>query len=416
MCITISLILSLIFATTPILEIQALTPDEVFNEEFDQYYADFLSLYGEDVNTSLIMALINDTEIVHMKGYGKQPDLDTVHLLGSVGKMFTVTAIMQLYEEGLIDLEDDINDYLPYDLRNPYYPSVPIKIKQLLSYRSTIWNREMYWDFVMNETFEFSDMFYELLHEDGSEFGDRDSWMNDEPGTDSRIAGLPFDLLAYVVEIITSTNFTQYVEENIFTPLGMTNTRLNYSEYNEEKLATPYIIDHDRNIIIPHRNYDGRGSAGWRTTIEDFSKFVYSFMNGAYEGVSILNQSSIDSILTHYGDNWGFGLSVNFKPSGQESFYGISSNIHGFPGISSLGCYSLMFFDDEIGVASLANIHVFDYALQDECLDSFAQMIRALKSLIPPAETTHNLLLVSIAFSLVGILIVHVKRRRNTLI
>ena len=53
---------------------KAYTPniEEVFNTEFDQYYTDFLNLVGGDTNMSCVMALINDTEVVHMKGYGEQ--------------------------------------------------------------------------------------------------------------------------------------------------------------------------------------------------------------------------------------------------------------------------------------------------------------------------------------------------------
>jgi CubicO group peptidase (beta-lactamase class C family) len=78
--------------------------------------------------------VVNDS-LVWAKAYG-EADLDTVYDIGSVTKPFVATAVLQLYERALIDLDDDVNEYLPFSLRHPEYPDTPITIRMLLTHQS----------------------------------------------------------------------------------------------------------------------------------------------------------------------------------------------------------------------------------------------------------------------------------------
>ena len=71
-----------------------------------------------------------------VKGFGEQTDEDTVFLVGSIQKVFVAVSILQLYEEGLVDLDDDVNTHMPFSIRHPGYPDTPITIRMLLSHRS----------------------------------------------------------------------------------------------------------------------------------------------------------------------------------------------------------------------------------------------------------------------------------------
>ena len=71
-----------------------------------------------------------------IKGFGEQTDEDIVFLVGSIQKVFVSISILQLYEEGLIGLDDDVNNYMPFSIRHPEYPDKPITIRMLLSHRS----------------------------------------------------------------------------------------------------------------------------------------------------------------------------------------------------------------------------------------------------------------------------------------
>ena len=65
-------------------------------------------------------------------------DENTMFILSSVSKTITATALMQLFEDDLFELEDDIDNYLPFNVNHPDYPFIPITFKMLLSHTSGI--------------------------------------------------------------------------------------------------------------------------------------------------------------------------------------------------------------------------------------------------------------------------------------
>ena len=87
---------------------------------------------------SLSVCVIKNDKIVWTKYYGNSavsnslPDSGSIFSVASVSKTMIVTAIMQLVEQGLINLDSDINDYLPIAIRNPNYPTKRIKLNFLM--------------------------------------------------------------------------------------------------------------------------------------------------------------------------------------------------------------------------------------------------------------------------------------------
>ena len=423
MSILLVLFLSLSVNSTLSTTVSALPLDCVFNQEFDDYIENFLNEECTP-DDSIHLAFINDTDIVHVKGYGANPDLDIVHTLGKISQLLTVTAIMQLYEDGLIDIMDDINGYLPYSLINPNFPTDAIRIKDLLSAKSTLIDTEDYWDLVMDETYNFTDMFYDLLHPSGVLYNGGQCWLNiDPPSIQHESSSIAFDLLAYIVENVTTTDFEQYVTDNILTPLGMTNTKLNYTEYDEAKLANQTVVaSFEFGIDVPDRNYDGRGSTGWRTTIEDFVKFTYNLMHGEYDGTAILNSTSIDLITSDYGSSYGFGVWVNdiIHPEGTEEFTYINSNVKNFPhDYSSMGCYDTLFFNEKFGCVLLCDAHLVSESAQPasvafyEFIENTLLKLRQEGDCTPTTKTSYEYLIIPVAFAFLATILVFRRRKIN---
>jgi CubicO group peptidase (beta-lactamase class C family) len=97
------------------------------NEKFFDRFITILLKIGH--YPSLSSCIIKNTKVIWMKEYGlydienqKQATKQTIYLVASITKTITSTALMQLYEQGLFDLDDDVNNYLPFDLRNPNFP------------------------------------------------------------------------------------------------------------------------------------------------------------------------------------------------------------------------------------------------------------------------------------------------------
>ena len=112
-------------------QVYAYEAEDVFNEDFD------IEILGRMTSAHLptiSVSVFTEEGTVFEKGYGDQPDLSTVYPLYSLNKPLLSLAILKLVEDNLIDLEEDINAYLDYSIRNPDYPSTPIKVKYLLSH------------------------------------------------------------------------------------------------------------------------------------------------------------------------------------------------------------------------------------------------------------------------------------------
>jgi CubicO group peptidase (beta-lactamase class C family) len=70
----------------------------------------------------------------------------TIQNIGSISKTITATAVMQLWEKGKFKLDDDVNGYLPFKERNPYFPDDPITFRELLTHKSSIKDGPAYED------------------------------------------------------------------------------------------------------------------------------------------------------------------------------------------------------------------------------------------------------------------------------
>ncbi len=127
-------------------------------EDHQAMQADFLfNMYIQSLmrlahKPSLATCIIHDDQVIWSHAYGyydienkKEATTQTLYLQASVSKTVTATALMQLYEQGLFNLSDDVNMYLPFSLRNPNHPDLPITIEMVLSHRSSLADDNLYW-------------------------------------------------------------------------------------------------------------------------------------------------------------------------------------------------------------------------------------------------------------------------------
>ena len=270
--------------------------------------------------------IINDT-LVWSKGYGDQPDgLDTVYMIGSVTKMFTATAIMQLYENNTLELDTDINNYIPFSVRNPNYPSTEITIRDLLSHTSGIskidtplWSFDadfLNWSNInlgTNYTIwdprpTLGDFLNGTLNPAGTYYKPG-TWENFAPGSNWQYSNLAYNLLAYIVEQVTNQTHKHFLQENVLDPLGMNSTGFNYTDFTGRN-AFPYEQE-DTGMVkgILYNLYD-IGSGALRSTIPDLAKFLIAHMNqGTNDNSQILQPQTVNlmqtSQISMYGNELG---------------------------------------------------------------------------------------------------------------
>jgi CubicO group peptidase (beta-lactamase class C family) len=165
-----------------------------------------------------VVVVVKDGEVLFLKGYGmadvkkKMPisAQDTLMRVGSVSKLFTWTAVMQLVEQGKLDLDRDVNGYLDFTI--PPMGTQPITLRNL-----------------MTHTPGFEDVGKELSVERLDRLGSLGGWLKAhvpqrifEAGTIPAYSNYGAALAGYIVERVSGRPFEQYVEEAIFSPLGIT--------------------------------------------------------------------------------------------------------------------------------------------------------------------------------------------------
>lgn len=241
-------------------------------------------------------------ELVWAKGFGEQPDLSTVYMIGSINEIFITTAILQLWEQGLIDLDDDINEYLPYSVRHPDYPDEPITIRMLLTHTSGLDmdGPMVRWELVnqynipglVNYLFPPSEeklgKIFDIESGEGPDF-----WLF-RPGTGYQYSKTAFYLLlASIIEEVSGQSYTAYLQEHVIIPLGMENISFDASDYPQEQLAIPY-EDFTTNGRSDFPLTGMSASGKLRTNVLDLANFLLAHMNhGALGNRRILEPESV---------------------------------------------------------------------------------------------------------------------------
>ncbi|MHA1987681.1 MAG: serine hydrolase domain-containing protein [Promethearchaeota archaeon] len=292
----------------------------------DTFYSKIQQLMNNGNIPSLAAGIIINDSLVWSKGFGEQSDLDTVYMIGSTTKMFTATTIMQLYENNSLDLDVDINTYMPFSVRNPIFPSHPISIRMLLTHTSglshadkTLWdydtemlnwsNHNLGTNFTKWNPYPTLGEFLNGSLNPAGLYYESENWENFEPGDEWQYSNLGFLLLAYIVEQLTNRSYVDYLYENVLTPLDMTSTGFDYTNFTGRN-AIPYEQRDNKNFAYPIYNQYDIGGGALRSTVPDLTKFLIAHMNqGSYNNTQILLPQTVDlmqtSQYTMSGHNWG---------------------------------------------------------------------------------------------------------------
>jgi CubicO group peptidase (beta-lactamase class C family) len=221
--------------------------------------------------------------------------------LMSITKLFLAVTVMQLWETGMIDLEEDINQYLPFKVRNPHFPNQKITPYMLLTHSSGLaWPKDEdeipdFYHFYTNEEPPLiSEWLPEYILPEGSQY--RPSiWKNFRPGEKWLYSNIGTSLLALIVEQISGDDYRDFCRKNILETLEMDNSAFKLSDLNKELLVTPYNENNHSMTYYTCRHYP----VGFLSTnIEDFSHFAIAMLNyGEFKGKRILQKSTVEKMF-----------------------------------------------------------------------------------------------------------------------
>jgi len=312
----------------------------------------------------MVLIIKKDGQDVHRAAYGKVnvksgPAMaeDAIFRLFSMSKPITAVAVLQLVERGLISLDDDVRQHLPgFD---PFEfdgePQV-MTVHQLLAHTSGLdygggidsWNGIR---FLLANPLSRSNTLADMVDDIsgiGLKFIPGERWSY----------SVASDVQGALVEAVSGMTLDTYFQQNIFAPLGMTDTGFYVPKAKAHRLVDHYIYDAEgiealkifdaSEISLEERGAKSdylekpnllSGGGGLVSTAEDYSRFVDMLMNkGVYQDQRVLSEDMIAAMLTSHTrglDTWflpliynqtGFGYGLGVKeesgdPRGKGSFY-----------------------------------------------------------------------------------------------
>lgn len=274
--------------------------DEIIADQLDEYNI-----------TGATVSVVKDGSVYLEKGYGyKSPYSnnpiianETLFRIGSISKTFTAIAVLQLVEDGILDLDTDVNEYLTV-FKIPETYVEPITLRHILTH-----------------TAGFEETIFNIIFTSISELDSLEEILKDEipdrvhpPGYISAYSNYGLSLAGYIVETMSGIDFESYVEEEILVPLGMNSST--FRQPLPVSLAPNMSGGHYSNGMLGYFEYISLVPAGaMSSTASDMGRFMLAMLNNAsIDGNQILENVTVDMML---GDNFisheklqGTGLGV----------------------------------------------------------------------------------------------------------
>lgn len=295
---------------------------------------------------AISIALVDDQTIVWSKGFGfadpeaKIPaSADTVYRVGSISKLFTDIAIMQLAEKGEIDIDAPVTKYLP-DFRPKNSFGKAITLRQLMSHRSGLVRETPIGNYFDPNEPTLAETIASL----------NKTSLIYAPETRTKYSNAGIAAVGYTLEKTQKEAFADYVKRSVLEPLGMEHSSFEPTPEINESLAKAYMWTTDGRVFPAPTFQLGISPAGsMYTTVGDLGRFMSAvFAGGRGTNGQMLSPESLEKMWTPQyarpGQKTGFGIGFGISEMDGRRKIGHGGAIYGFASQLS------MLPDDKLGV------------------------------------------------------------------
>ncbi len=348
------------------------------------------------------VAIVNSDFTVYTHGFGfsdivrkKDYTANTVQTIASISKTVIGIALLKAQELGKLNLDDPINEYLPFKVINPYFPEEHITIRHLASHTSTIKDAAQYEGkgYVLkenenggakvnknfrppNEMMDYSVFLEHILNKNGTWYKKK-NFIKKKPGEIFEYSNIGAGLAALVLQNAVNEPFHQFTDTHIFKPLNLSNTGWSLEAIDRPEQTKLYADTTTE--LAPYQlvNYpDG----GLITSATDLGTYLSELISGYQGNGKLLKKESYTELFSPnlnddnhtnrsestYNDEYNMGIFIGMSATGQIGHSG------GDPGVTSL-----MFFnsDTKIGKLLIANTK-----LSKDGIKNFIQIFETLAS------------------------------------
>lgn len=334
---------------------------------------------------SVVLVVLEGDKVIYGNGFGyadkvrqKRATLNTVYRVGSITKLFTATAIMQLQEQGRLNIDEPLTAYLPEFTVNTPFGLDSITLRGMLSHYSGLTSDRQKGFAVYNAEAT-------LIESMASEH------VAYKPGTVHAYSNLSYGLLGLVIERVSGLSYEQYLQQHIFQPLGINSASLGTHPVPE------FAVAHEDNIPKQPMEIRDRAAGDIRMSAADLAVFARAMLRYLSPDTNIETRLlSADSVHSMWqvqfpdapidgGIEMGLGWMLNYPSKGLRNATGIywhNGSTHHYH--SSL----LLNTSDNLAVIALSNSSQGD----DPQLGKLAEsaMISAIRSKTGEAPRAHS--------------------------
>lgn len=253
--------------------------------------------------------IVKQGEVVWINAYGLA-DVEnniavtdsTIFLMASVSKLVTATAVMQLYEAGQLELDKDINNYLPFPIEIPGYEADSITIRKLMTHTSSILDNDLVMDTYYSNgdpTISLAEVIERYLSVSGSDYSASANFLNAAPGSVYEYSNMATALAGYLVQVISGTDFNDYCRTNIFNKLCMEHTSWYLADFDTSQVARPHQWTGSQYTPYAHYGFADYPDGQLRTNLRDMARFLSTYLQGGtFNNQQLLSTASVNQMLT----------------------------------------------------------------------------------------------------------------------
>jgi CubicO group peptidase (beta-lactamase class C family) len=301
------------------------------------------------------IAVVDDRSVLWSEVYGhtsrakdKPVTLRTLFSIQSMSKSFTALGVLMAVQDGLLDLDAPITDYLPdFSVRSRYedHPERKITLRHLLSHRAGFSHEAPVGSNYDSRPTTFEEHVLSIS----------DTWLRYPVGCRYSYSNMGIDLAGYILEKKSGRPFTIYIRDRILIPLGMTDSTLDIATILKTE-------DRAAGHVAPTRTVAGGipveipmiPAGGVYTNVLDMARYLMFHINeGRVDGRPLLRDDLMRAMHTvafpEPHQTFGYGLGIGVDHYGPEVFYSHGGGGYGF------GSYMAMFPALKLGLVYITN-------------------------------------------------------------
>lgn len=291
---------------------------------------------------SASIALVSGDKIIWTGAYGysnlwaRTPATpSTTYLIGSTFKTMSTVALLQQMEQGKFKLDDRVNDYLTDFKIQGEDPKNPVTFRHLFTHTSGLpggFGPFPVWGDTVPPSLE--------------DFLRKDLVISKPTGSVVIYSNPAYTLIGYLVQKFSGVPYKKYIQDNIFTPLEMTNTAFEPTPAMDERMSVPYAIDEKTGSQIPAVRLK---AAVWPAgmvygTINDQANWLIVNLNGGvFKGKRVIGEKTLEQMFTRQHDRFkgriegiwgnetaGFGLTWWSQVRDGDRYFAHSGSVPGY--------------------------------------------------------------------------------------